>query len=247
MSSSKPDELFYCEKNTINLVMKSASLIGQEAIHCSKVLRHKEGDEIHFTDADSNLYIGIISRIKKGEVDIQIIDSKLVKDENEKNYPVICIGVLKNKERMEWLIEKATEIGVSAIYFIQLNRSERSKINLDRFKTIALSAMKQSQRLQIPKILHLESLDKGIDLFKSSSLKHFVAHEKIDSNESFQQLLKKNLNGKRPVYWIGPEGGFTEDEVHIIKEKLFAIPISLGKHRLRAETAALFVLANTAM
>jgi len=105
--------------------------------------------------------------------------------------------------------------------------------------------MKQSQRLQIPKILHLESLDKGIDLFKSSSLKHFVAHEKIDSNESFHQILSGNLNGSRPVYWIGPEGGFTEDEVQIVKEQLFAIPISLGKYRLRAETAALFVLANS--
>jgi len=245
MSLTKPDELFYCEKKYINLELNSASLVGQEAIHCSKVLRYKEGDELFFTDAESVLYRGILSRIKKGEVDIQILYYEALPDENEKSYPIICIGVLKNKERMEWLIEKAVEIGVSAIYFIHFKRSERSKINLDRFKIIALSAMKQSQRLQIPRIEYFESLDDYLNVQKNYSYKHFVAHEKVNSNNSFHHFLKKKLATEKPVFWIGPEGGFTQEEVMELKQNVSAIPISLGQYRLRAETAAIYVLANT--
>ena len=245
MLSKKPDELFYCDKNSINLELNEASLGGQEAIHCSKVLRYKEGAEIYFTNAESWLFRGVISRIKKGEVDIQIIDSEFIEDKNEKKYPILCIGVLKNKERMEWLIEKAVEIGVSAIYFIQLSRSERSKINSDRFTTIAISAMKQSQRVQIPSILHFDKLDDCFNSILKSNYRHFIAHEKIDSNKSIHQFLNNNLSKERPFFWIGPEGGFTEEEVELITEKVSAIPISLGQYRLRAETAAIYVLANT--
>lgn len=245
MALKKPDELFYCDKKHINRNENIALLSGQEAIHCSKVLRYKEGDEVYFTDAQSSLFTGIITRIKKGEVDIQITDSNTFLNDSQTKYPILCMGVLKNKERMEWLVEKAIEIGVFAINFIQLSRSERSQVNLERFTTIALSAMKQSQRLQIPELSYFAKLEDCLALQDYVNTQHFVAHEKVDVSESVHTYFSKDIMGKRPVFWIGPEGGFTEEEVDELKNKACAIPISLGQFRLRAETAALFVLAKS--
>lgn len=235
-SSHKPDELFYCSKEQIE--QNTASLQGQEAIHCSSVLRYKVGDVIHFTDAQSNLYSGEISLIKKGEVQILIQSKQELIDQEISNYPILVCGILKNKDRMEWIIEKSVELGVKEIILVKTERSERSKVRLDRLELVALSAMKQSKRVTLPKISIYDDL---IPVLNELILQHsvFVAHEQMDKKTP---LLKENLS-QSPVFVVGPEGGFSDEEIQQISRIKSIQIINLGEWRLRAETACIQLLS----
>lgn len=204
----------------------------EEAKHCLRVLRLTSGDEITLTDGKGNFY----------KAEIETGSSKsccvFIKETIEQSplwngHLHIAVAPTKNMERNEWFAEKATEIGFDELTFIDSRYSERRVIKTDRIEKIMVSAMKQSLKARLPKI-------NGMTLFKSfieqaQGEQKFIAH----CYEGDKPLLKDVIQpGKNTVVLIGPEGDFSEDEVNQAIQKGF-IPISLGKSRLRTETAAL--------
>jgi len=205
----------------------------QEAIHCAKVLRKSVGDQLNVLDGAGKRFTGVIADIKKSKV--SLTDIELVEESRgDKAKPAIAVGLLKNSTRMEWLIEKAVEIGVREITLLNCKRSERSKVNINRLSKIALSAMKQSKRLWLPRIvgpIKLEQYLKDVD-GPTCAIAHYApGHE---------DLFELSVNQVVTIL-IGPEGDFTDNEV---QQALAAgcKPVNLGTSRLRTETAGLFAL-----
>jgi len=140
----------------------------------------------------------------------------------------LAVAPTKNMDRMEWLVEKATELGCTHISFLQTKRTERSSINMDRLTKIAVAAMKQSKRTYLPQLDAPIPFVEFVQTFPGGWMAHCLDHEK-----------RHELNGsvERRIL-IGPEGDFTEEEIATALSKGYKA-ISLGEARLRNETAAL--------
>lgn len=230
MNLSSINELFYNPSLLINT--QRFELTDQEFQHAIKVKRHKDGDILYTTNGKGLLVKGKIDLITKREAIIQVLDAKSYQNEEQ---VYLLIGTLKNRDRMEWLIEKATEIGVKAIHFINMDHSEGKKINTSRVEKIMISAIKQSKRLFTPDIKLFNDLTSAIDSHSNSDL--IVFYEK--------NLVKRDklpIPNKKALL-IGPEGGFSKDEVQFLKEREYVKFKYLGDERLRAETAAIVALS----
>jgi 16S rRNA (uracil1498-N3)-methyltransferase len=136
-------------------------------------------------------------------------------------------------DRIEWFLEKAVDIGIQHISFVQTKNSERKNLKLDRLQRIAISALKQSQQYYLPQVTELKSIR---DFIEGNSAEHkFVANQ----DEGGKRYLGDALHGPGDItVLIGPEGDFIEEEINLLKQKGY-LPISLGNNRLRTETAAL--------
>jgi len=209
-------------------------LENEEHHHCINVLRHKIGDNIHVTDGKGEIWLVNITEIsKKSTVFTQI--EKL--PTNKKSYGIkICISPTKQIDRMEWFVEKACELGVDTIYFIQTKNSERNRLKLDRLERKTISALKQSKSGYKTELKELISFKEflnndfpGVQKFiaKVDESSEIINYELISKSDSF-------------LFLIGPEGDFTEEEVSLA-EKLGYDKISLGQSVLRTETAGIYV------
>ena len=210
------------------------SLDGDEAHH-AKVLRLSFGDEILVTDGR-----GLMIKARVNNKDSFTI---LEQTTNPRSYSIhLFVAPTKNSDRMEWLVEKATEIGVDSITLVECKRSERKKINRDRLVKMAISAMKQSQQSWLPEVKELTSFDDVIKLKHDQKFIAFVDHANPD------QLKNLAVPNKSYGLLIGPEGDFTDEEIQLALNNNWK-KVSLGPTRLRTETAALagcltLVLAN---
>ena len=202
-----------------------------ETRHCIHSLRKQIGDVIHFVDGQGNWYEGIITSSSKKNFQVSIEKTELWK-KNRSNYVHIAIAPTKNIARFEWFLEKATEIGIDEITPILTFHSERKRIRVDRLEKIVLSAMKQSLKASLPKI---NELLKYKDFLK---LEH--QHQKFIAFVEEQNLqLKDTIESAQDVIiLIGPEGGFSKEEVDLAKNNNF-VSVSLGSSRLRTETAGI--------
>lgn len=210
--------------------IKSDILPKDEFIHCIKVLRHKVKDVINVTDGKGNIYSAKIVDISKYKCAIQIISS-IKKVLRKKNIHLV-IAPTKSFNRMEWMIEKLTEIGISEISFVYSKNSERKKINLNRLEKKSISAMKQSNSFLKPVINEIIS-------FKDFLNKNLKYKEKFIAHIEAKKLLKDSIKyGDESIIIIGPEGDFSKEEIHLAKIHKFK-DISLGKNILRTETAGL--------
>ena len=210
--------------------IKSDILPKDEFIHCIKVLRHKVKDVINVTDGKGNIYSAKIVDISKNKCTIQIISS--IKKVLQKKNIHLVIAPTKSFNRMEWMIEKLTEIGISEISFVYSKNSERKKINLNRLEKKSISAMKQSNSALKPIINEIIS-------FKNFLNKNLKYKEKFIAHIEAKKLLKNSIKyGDESIIIIGPEGDFSEEEIHLAKIHKFK-DISLGKNILRTETAGL--------
>lgn len=216
--------IFY--KNDISYDSKELS--EEESKHCAQVLRHQIGDEVTIFDGNGGIYSAKLTLVSKKKCAFEILSSKI---KPKKSFSVnLAIAPTKNLDRMEWLTEKLTEIGVDKITFIQTQHSERKKLRLDRLDKKAVSAMKQSGNPFLPKINGLTNLNDFIADCKSD-LK-LIAH--VDESHLY---LKKALKSDCSVtILIGPEGDFSTDELAFAKRSGFQ-PVSLGQNTLRTETA----------
>lgn len=230
-------------------------LVGDEAEHAIKVLRLQEGDTILVTDGKGTLTEAVIST--KSNKALSFVPQTVAKAKKAWNGE-ICLAVAptKNGDRIEWLVEKATEIGVDRIVFLDCQFSERRKINLQRLERVAIAAMKQSHKSFLPKLEEMTSFKSFIKnyaaLQKASSpipWYGYIAHcyDEIPEMEQpvakpfLGKLLAEQPHGANSIVLIGPEGDFSVNEVRdAITNGL--IPISLGTQRLRTETAALFAV-----
>jgi len=225
--------IFY--SNNINKSNKRIIILDQENSHLIKVLRKKTGDNVNITDGKGFLYNCSIIESDKNKSILEI--EKSVKFKNESPKLKIAIALTKNRDRFEWFLEKATEIGINEITPLICGNSERNKFNFDRSVKILVSAMKQSLRYYLPIINEPSYFN---DYLSSNSKKRndsFIA-TCMDSNIGLfsEELIK----GNDSEVMIGPEGGFSKNELDLAKKAKF-VPVSLGKGRLRTETAGVMV------
>ncbi len=222
--------LFY----TKNINGKIATLEGDEAMHCMKTLRKKVGDSVHLIDGKGGWYDGTLVSTSKKTCDISIENERF--EAERANFKLhIAIAPTKNINRLEWFLEKATEIGIDEITPILCQRSERKTVRLDRLEKIILAATKQSLKSYLPK---LNELTKFSDFLKKETVMGYqkmIAH----CNEGEKVALKRAYEKpKNVLILIGPEGDFSNEEVELANENGFQA-IGLGKERLRTETAGI--------
>lgn len=213
----------------------SAILNEEESHHFAKVLRGKEGDFVHVTDGK-----GKIAEIEVNSISKKVVEGKIINLKTEfekKNYYLhVAIAPTKTMERLEFFLEKATEIGIDEITFLQTYHSERKNIKIERIEKIVQSATKQSLKAYLPKI---NDLIKFNDFIKSdfNDFTKCIAHCEADVERTpFKNILEDKP--KKILILIGPEGDFSRDEIKISEENGFS-GISLGQQRFRTETAAL--------
>ena len=216
-----------------NLLEDDSRLIieREESRHIVKVLRKKVGDTIYVTNGKGILFTTKIDIINKNNTELKIINSK--KESKSKFHINIAVAPTKNNDRIEWFVEKSTEIGIHTISTVLCEKSERKKIKIDRLEKITVSAMKQSLQLHKPIVEELISFEEFIKNCKSED--KFIAHCK-ETKKLF--LNNCRLKSKTITVLIGPEGGFSENEIGLAEKHGF-ISVSLGNNRLRTETAAI--------
>jgi 16S rRNA (uracil1498-N3)-methyltransferase len=211
-------------------------LSAEESKHCVKVLRHKNGDTINLIDGKGNFYEAEITDANPQKCNAKIISKKQIAVAKP-YYLHIAISPTKNADRIEWMLEKCTELGVDEFSFIICKRTEKTGVKTERLKKIAESAVKQSIQAILPVINEAQTFKDFIVKHKNASSKyiaHCLEEDKTDLNDAV--LKVKNL------ILIGPEGDFTEDEIKLAIENKFQ-PLSLGSSRLRTETAGLYAAA----
>jgi len=227
-------ELFY----TATALSDHVLIPEDEAKHLVKVLRYSEGDLLYFTDGKGTLYTAVLedthyshckARIEKKETDYKRRPYRLH----------IAIAPTKNTERLEWFLEKATEIGIDRITPMFCRRSERKALRSERLEKILVSAMKQSFQAYLPELGEAVSFN---DILKIPADQRFICH--------LEEGLTTPLNaaclpGKDVLLLIGPEGDFDAEELQTANQHGFRC-VSLGDNRLRTETAGLVACSNVA-
>ena len=206
-----------------------------EQQHIVKVLRMREGEEIFVTDGKGSLAKGtLVFEGKKVMLNVSDIKENLP-DFSPKLH--IAIAPTKNIDRIEFFVEKATEMGISEITFLNTEKSERRNINIEKLRKQAISASKQSQRFHFPVLNDLVKLQDFIKNIPTENT--YVAH----CDEHFERTNLKEIDAaENLIFLIGPEGDFSPNEIKLLTEKGIRA-VSLGEQRLRTETAGIFVAA----
>lgn len=225
---------FYCPDIEETPVMPEV-----ESGHCVRVLRHQPGDRFEVVDGRGHIYkVELVdAHPKRAMVEIE------EKAEVEKYWHgrfVLAVAPTKNMDRMEWLVEKATEIGLDAFVPLLCRNSERRDIKRERLEKTAVSAMKQSLKATVPEIGDMMPFGAFIEKYRSYARK-YVAYCTDDGARRLLSRLCMTDSGDDTVVLIGPEGDFTPEEISKAFEAGFR-PVSLGDARLRTETAALTAL-----
>jgi 16S rRNA (uracil1498-N3)-methyltransferase len=220
--------LFYSD----DILADNIILSNEEHQHCTKVLRKKIGDHISITDGKGNIFHAEITNILKQNTKCKIESTTYI--EPPKSRIAIAIAPTKNANRIEWFAEKAVEIGISDLYFIQTHRTEKKEINMQRIEKIILSAMKQSMNIHLPHIKYFKSLKDFSQEVLINYDQKFIAH----CDGPTAELKKIIIKDKSALLMIGPEGDFTSEEVMSMENFGFQ-SVSLGSSRLRTETAGL--------
>lgn len=203
-----------------------------EAAHCAKVLRCKVGEQIECMNGIGNLWLGKIASIQKHDVVVDL--EKMLETQSEnRNKLSIAISNVKNPARLEWFVEKATEIGVDEIFPIIAERTEKESLKIDRLQNIIISAAKQSKQLFFPKLHPIIALKSAWARFDFPN--QYIAH----CNDEKQHFANVYPKMEKALLLIGPEGDFTKDEVSEAINKNFH-PVSLGSSILRVETAGIY-------
>ena len=228
-------QLFYnsdVDKNTSQITFDKI-----ESRHIVRVLRKKENDVLHITNGKGFLFDAkiLIASDKKCVTEIIKIQEK---PKPWEYYLHIAIAPTKNNDRIEWFLEKATEIGIDEITPIICSNSERRIIKTERFEKIIQSAMKQSLKFTLPKLNAPIKFNTFISQDFEGEI--FIAHCEDDKKKKLKSVINPS---EKITVLIGPEGDFSLDEIKKAVEKK-CIPVSLGESRLRTETAAI-VAVNT--
>ena len=204
----------------------------EESKHCVKVLRMQEGDRFCVTNGKGSLFDGeLVGAHPKRAV--ACLTNQRPGYDNRPFSLEIAIAPTKLNERTEWFLEKATEIGIDKVRLFASYHSERRVANVERFRKVMISAIKQSIKSKLPEIEDVVDFNKLVK--QPFDGQKFIAW--IDDNVT-EQLCDKYEKGKNALVLIGPEGDFSAEEVKLAVENGF-VPVSLGDARLRTETAAI--------
>lgn len=208
----------------------------EEALHALKVLRLKEGDELVLMDGKGMFYDARVVETVSRHCCYEIVRS-VPQERQWTGHVHLAIAPTKMLERMEWCVEKATEIGVDELSFLDCRFSERKVIKLPRIEKIVVAAVKQSRKAYLPQVNDMLAFSKFIDLHKTG--RRYIAHcyEEVERVNLFDELRKGSAD-KDALVMIGPEGDFSIDEVRKAVDSGF-VSVDLGRSRLRTETAGL--------
>ena len=224
--------IFYHPDITSGIV----SLDAEESRHCVKVLRLREGDSVSVADGRGTLCRCRIVSADARECVVEAVET----EEHYRQRPFrlhLAVAPTTNMARIEWLVEKAVEIGVDEFTPVICQHSERGVLKTDRLEKIAISAMKQSLRASLPVIHGATSLS---DLLSSNlPQQRLVCYCEGNQRQSLHQVYAR---GHDAVILIVPEGDFAPSEIAHAMEAGF-VPVTLGDTRLRTETAALYALS----
>lgn len=207
-------------------------LTEEESRHCIKVLRLQKDDQIEIVDGKGNFYQAKITVPDPKKTRFKIFQAQQAFGKRN-HYLHIAVAPTKNIERLEWFIEKATEIGIDEITPILCHHSERKIINHDRLNKVITSAIKQSLKAYHPQLNQLTNFSSLIKT--QTEAQKWIAHCADGEKVSVKEAL---IPQKKYLIVIGPEGDFSPQEINIALENGFQA-ITLGNSRLRTETAAL--------
>jgi 16S rRNA (uracil1498-N3)-methyltransferase len=211
-----------------------------EAHHAIRVLRKQAGDEIVVVDGVGGRYQVRLDRVGDRKAMGTVLETH--REVGEPTYDLtLGLGLLKNRNRFETFLEKAVELGVTAIVPLQTARTEKLGLKKQRAEKILLAAMKQCGRSRLPELVGPTPFAEALP--QPDFDRQFICHERAPASTSLQQALGSMPAGPTLRILVGPEGGFTPGEVAAAEEE-GALPVGLGRRRLRAETAA--IVAATA-
>ncbi|MFI5219362.1 MAG: 16S rRNA (uracil(1498)-N(3))-methyltransferase [Bacteroidia bacterium] len=221
-------QLFYCPNINSDLHFFSE----EEAEHCIGVLRHKKGDVVHLVDGEGGLYKAEIIIAEKKNCEVRILETQ--KETGRRNYSLhIAIAPTKNIDRLEFFLEKTTEIGIDEITPIICEHSERKEIKRERLNKILVAAMKQSVKAYLPELNSSIRFKDFVEQAKSPQ--KFICTCEVDKSSTLKNIYSKEND---VLLLIGPEGDFSKEEIKFAESNGFKT-ISLGESRLRTETAGI--------
>lgn len=201
--------------------------------HCVRVLRMHTGDSLEVVDGKGTLYHCVLLDPHPKHATVDIISSEPL-PKVWRGTITIAIAPTKNNDRMEWLVEKLTEIGVDRIIPLRCRYSERKDINVERLNKIAVSAMKQSLKAILPQIDAMTTYRTFLE--QNTTGRRFIAY--CDPSIPRRLFAKEYTPYEDTTILIGPEGDFSTEEIRDALDSGW-LPVSLGDNRLRTETAAL--------
>ena len=219
------------------LLATTLTLPEEESRHCARVLRMAEGDTIEVVDGLGTLYTCRITMAHAKHCTVEI-EGQESNPPHWKHQIVIGVSPTKNMDRIEWMAEKCTEMGVDRIVPLLCRNSERRVLKTERLDKILVSAMKQSLKAQKPQLDEMTPLMQLVsEPFEGDRFIAYIDHSL--PRECRKDLAQVYRPGHDTMVIIGPEGDFDPDEVKAALDAGF-IPVSLGESRLRTETAATF-------
>lgn len=201
--------------------------------HIVQVLRMQNGEQLQLTDGKGNLITCEITDNNRKRCAVAIQQTTNHKPPNTNIS--IAISLLKNTNRFEWFLEKATEIGVTQIIPLICERTEKTAFKFERMKSILISAMLQSQQTYLP-VLHQPKQFNQLAVESFDNCSKYIAHCENEATKQPLQAQPSTFNSQ--LILIGPEGDFTKGEIELAIKNDFE-PVSLGRTRLRTETAGM--------
>lgn len=210
-----------------------AFLTEEESWHCARVLRKRAGEQMRVIDGEGNFYSGTLELVTDKSCVVALHEGPQ-KQAPRDYYLHLAIAPTKQIDRIEWMLEKAVEIGVDEISFINCRNSERVVVKDARIKKIVESAVKQSLQARIPKLNGVIDLRHVLEIPADQKL---IAHCEEGAKKDITDI---SFNGRQTLMLVGPEGDFAPEEIDRSLKAGFT-PVSLGDTRLRTETAGLYV------
>lgn len=220
-------ELYFTPEDIID---NQLIIRGEEFNHAVKVMRHSEGGIIYITTGEGKIYKSEINNITRQELIANVLE--LYSFENRMKNVYFCLPKLKSQERFEFALEKCIELGITNFIVFESERCIAKGERLERWQKIIISAMKQSLRSYMPKLETVKSLNQIISMEGSKIL------FEQNSEKSFRDF--KIDTDRKYFFLFGPEGGFSDEEIQLVKE---GERYKLGNNRLRSETAVTTVAA----
>ena len=234
---------FFVSEEQIN--GENAYIEGSDVNHIANVLRMKPGEELLISVKGDWDYLCKIVGIETDRVNLKVLESM---EQRELPVNITLLQGVPKSDKLEMIIQKAVELGVSEIIPVKTKRvvvkidEKKVDTKVNRWNAIAESAAKQSKRSIIPKVYEPMSIDNALEIVKDFGVK-LIPYENADGIDKTRKILDNMDKTKNIAVFIGPEGGFEESEVERIKNSGFEV-ITLGKRILRTETAGLALLSN---
>ena len=218
----------------------NGALPEEEAKHVVRVLRMKEGDQMNLMDGCGKFYLAEITSASNHHCLYKVIQEEQ-QTRAWQGQIHLAVAPTKLNDRIEWMAEKATEIGWDRVSFLNCQFSERRNLKTERIEKIVVSAVKQSHKAWIPEVDELQTFKEFVQkwgrdaMSEDDNVQRFICHCYEGEKPHLKDVLER---GKDAIVMVGPEGDFSVEEVKLALEYGFK-PVSLGTSRLRTETAAL--------